>query len=154
MLGVKAVRELVKSEFLEIKNLFNENKKNLQIENDFEEIIAKTHFFSFFSENKLTGCAYFFCDDELERVVRDNFEIRKGAGGKLLFMNGFSKRKCHFENLVSIKKASEFYLDNIFSFTNKKTASYCLMSAGFVPVMKKSKSVLGKNDKLFVLVKN
>ena len=104
MLGVKTVRELVKSEFLEIKNLFNENKKNLQIENDFEEIIAKTHFFSFFSENNLTGCAYFFCDDELERMVRDNFEIRKGAGGKLLFMNGFSKRKCHFENLVSIKR--------------------------------------------------
>lgn len=154
MLVVKTVRDLVKNEFLEVRNLFNENKKNLQIENDFEEIIVKTHFFSFFSENKLTGGAYFFCDDVLEQIVRDNFEIEKGAGGKLLFMNGFSKRKCHFENLVSIQKASEFYEEDIFSFTNKKTASYCLMSAGFVPVKQKKVSVLDKNDKLFVLVKN
>ena len=139
-------------EFEDVKELFYQNRENLSITSSFEDVIQNSHFYSFFSNRKLTGCLYFFCDEELEHFVNKHFEIKKGGGGPLLFMNGFSKRKCYNENLLFLKKAKDFYTQDIYSFTDKKTASYCLMRAGFLKVTKKQNSDLKKTNQLLKLV--
>lgn len=152
MVKIKIISQLNRIERNEVEQLFYENRENLNITSSFENVIENSHFYSFYSEGKLTGCVYFFCDEELEYLVRENFEIKKGGGGLLLFMNGFSKRKCHKENLLAIKKASDFYSQDIYSLTDKKSACFCLLRAGFLKISKRQKADLPKTNQLLRLV--
>ena len=95
------------------KKLYNKISKFMGNECSFDDLIQKTHFYSFYDGEKFAGCIY---------VV---FE-----GGKL-FLNGFSIRKNHKFNIGAVKKVLTFYNCDIYSKTKNKTAQFLLKKCGF-----------------------
>lgn len=104
-------------EYEGIKKFFEENKKDLNVEYDFEYLLDNSHFFAVYVNCKLTSCVYFFHDEEFEK--------------SWIFMNAFSKRKNHLANIKALKTALDFYSCDIYARSNHKTAIFCLLRAGF-----------------------
>jgi len=124
----------------EAEKLFNFNKKSLGVDYDFEFLKKSSHIFCTFKNDELISEIYYCSDTQLEAEIVEKFDIKKGGGGPMLFMNGFSKRKVFRENLFTIKKTAAFYRNEIFACTNKKTAMFLLLKAGFERVKEKADS--------------
>lgn len=100
-------------EYYKVKNLWNKCKDKLDDGGDFNKVIQNSHFFSFYSDNKLIGCICFYEKNDK------------------LFLNGFSNRKMHQANLVCLKKALDFYNCDVYAECKEKPAILCLLKTGF-----------------------
>ena len=98
----------------EIKKMFDKNRANLGVDYNFEYLLNSSHLYCTYKKNELVNVIYYFNDNLLEEDVRKSFCIPKGGDGKLLFINGFSKRKSFFENQFTINQTAKFYKSNIF----------------------------------------
>ena len=123
-----------------LQELFDMNKKYLGVDYDFDFLTKSTHLYCACKNGEIISGIYYFNDLPLEDEIAEKFDIKTGGGGTMLFMNGFSKRKNFNENLFTIKKTAKFYRDEIFAYTDKKTAMYLLSAAGFERVEPKRKS--------------
>lgn len=123
-------------DFIECQKMFELNKDNLEINDSFEYILQNSHFFALQDNEQLLGCIYFFQDKELENYCKDNYFIAKNK--KMIFFNAFSARHCLQANLWTLKKVLNFYNEDIFALTSKKTAIYCLLKAKFKEIPKKN----------------
>ncbi len=103
--------------YMECKNLYNRYQKLIGDIEDFDRILTSTLFYSFISnENKFIGCLYFY-----------------KIGGRL-FVNGFSNRKCHLQNIECLNMTEKWFDCDIWAKTKHKTAKFCLLQAGFKKV--------------------
>lgn len=102
-----------KFEYDKVKSLWQSCKDKLDDGGNFDKVLCNSHFFSFYIDNKLIGCICFY--------EKDN----------KIFLNGFSKRKTHLENIQCIKKSLNFYNCDIFAECKQKPAILCLLKAGF-----------------------
>ena len=136
-----------------VKKMFEANKKNLNVEYDFEQLLEFTHLYVTFKNNKISGAVYFFNDPELQCELFNKFDIKKGDGGPLLFMNGFSSRKMLKENIFFIHQAAKYYNTDIYAYTDKKSAVYYLLFSGFEEISAKNANILVDKFRLFKLTK-
>ena len=98
----------------ECKKLYEKNKKILNEESTFDEVINNTFFYSFYNdENELTLCVYFFKSE-----------------GKL-WINGFGIRKRHLFNKECLLKALSWFNCDIWAKSVEKPAIYGIMICGF-----------------------
>ena len=117
--------------FVEVKELFEQNKSFLNVDYDFEFVLQNSHFYAVYDENgTLCSSCYIFEDYLLEKLVRSEFVIDEG-GEALLFLNGYSKRKVLNCNVAVLKTISNYYSRSIYAYTDKKTAMFSLAHAGF-----------------------
>ncbi len=109
----------LKSDFnyAECKKLYTRYQKLIGDIENFDKILNSTLFYSFISkENKFIGCLYFY------------------KLGDRLFVNGFSNRRCHIENVECLNMAKNWFNCDIWAKTKHKTAAFCLLRAGFKKV--------------------
>lgn len=109
----------------EVKALHNKYKDLLEDRCSFDELLEKTHFFSFYVGKKFIGCVY-ACEKD----------------GKV-FISGFSNRKTHKENIECLKKVINFYNCDIYAESTQRPAIICLLRAGF----KKIDTNIYKNER-------
>ncbi len=104
--------------YKECRNLYYKYFKQIGDIPDFDLILKTTMFYSFFEEkkNKFIGCLYFY-----ERQRK-------------LYVNGYSNRNCHLENIECLKVSSNWFSCDIWAQTNHRTAAICLLRAGFKKV--------------------
>ncbi len=117
-------------DYKNVKNLFETNKKSLNVGYNFEYLLNNTHLYACYKNGEFFGGIYFFEDSELEKNVREKFSIFENSKN-LLFMNGFSTRKNLAENIAIIETTTNFYGQDIYACTEKKPAICCLLKAGF-----------------------
>ncbi len=104
--------------YLECKQLYIQNLSQVDDIEDFDYILKTTFFYSFIREkdNKFIGCLYFY--------LKDN----------KLYVNGYSNRHCHLENIECLKLAKNWFNCDIWAQTPHRTAAICLLRAGFKKV--------------------
>ena len=95
------------------ENLYNKISKFMGNDCCFKDLVDKTHFYSFYDEEKFAGCIY---------VVLENNK---------LFINGFSVRKNHKFNIEAVKRVLTFYNCDLYAKTKNKTAQFLLKKCGF-----------------------
>lgn len=99
--------------YKECENLYNKIAHLMGNKCDFNDLVQKTHFYSFYDRKSFAGCIYIVSEDEK------------------LFLNGFSVRKNHKFNIDAVKKVLTFYNCEIYSKTKNKTAQFLLRKCGF-----------------------
>ena len=99
--------------YLECKKLYEQNKVFVNDDATFDEVINNTLFYSFYENEKLTLCVYFF-----------------EKNGKL-WVNGFGKRKHHLFNKECFKLALTWFNTDIWAFCPHRPAAFGLLSCGF-----------------------
>ena len=99
--------------FTECKKLYLENEKYMNNICCFEDLINKSHFFSFYKNGELAACIY---------MVSENDKV---------YINGYSVRKNHLFNMQAVKRICSFYSTPIFAKTKNKTAEVLLKKCGF-----------------------
>ena len=107
-----------KFNFKECKKMFNEVRGLVGDKDSFRNIVDNHHFFSFYKDNKLLGCIYVYDKDNK------------------LFLNGFAGRHHHAENMEAMKKDLSWYNCDIYAFSKRKTAIFCLYELGFKKIDK------------------
>ena len=97
------------------KEMYEENQKLIEDDNDFDNVIKHTFFLSFVDENKdLLGCIYFY------KLEDDK-----------LYVNAFADRGHHEINLKALKFAMNGFDEDIYAKTHQRTAKLCLNRLGF-----------------------
>ncbi len=103
--------------YSEAKSLYKKYQSLIGDIDDFDRILSSTLFYSFISdENKFIGCLYFYKNNEK------------------LFLNGFSNRGCHFQNIECLNMVEKWFNCDIWARTKHRTAKLCLSRAGFKKV--------------------
>ena len=102
-----------KFNYSEAKKLYDECKSKIESEDDFNEVLKDTHFYSFFIDGKFIGCIYLYLIDDK------------------VFMNGFASRGHHLGNIEAIKKTIDSYNCDIYAKSHQKPAILCLLRCGF-----------------------
>ena len=110
----------------ECKKMYEEYSSVLNDDSSFDEVLKNTFFYSFYDENILSLCVYFFSD--------------KGK----LWVNGYGIRKNHLFNKECFKLALSWFDCDIWAKSVQKPAIFGILSCGF----KRYK------DDLFVLKNN
>ncbi len=119
----------------ELKSLFYKNRKMLNVHYEFEFLLINTHLFCFEKDNELFGAIYLFNDLILEQELRKEFLI--DSSERMLFLNGFSKRKMYTSNLLAMKTVLKLYNCEIYAFATNRAANYCLLKLNFEKIKKK-----------------
>lgn len=112
--------------YKELKKLYKKYRKQLDDEREFRELVESTFIYSFFKDNKFICCIYFYYED-----------------GKL-YVNAFSKRHTHNENMICFKESLNWFNCNIYARSILKTSIFCLLKAGFKRI----------NNNLFIYERN
>lgn len=99
--------------YKECKNLYEQNKGLINDNSTFDEIIKNTLFYSFYENNTLTLCIYFF------------------EKNKKIWVNGFGIRKHHLFNKHCFKKALTWFNSDIWAYCTHRPAIFGLLSCGF-----------------------
>lgn len=99
--------------YKELKKLYKKYRKQLEDEREFREVVQTTFIYSFFKDNKFILCVYYYYED-----------------GKL-YVNAFSKRHNHLENMICFKESLNWFNCNIYARSKLKTSILCLLRAGF-----------------------
>ena len=97
----------------EIKNLYQKNQKAICDINSFSFIKNKTFFFMFIKNNELIGAIYYFMENDK------------------LYLNGFSKRKTYYENLICLKMSLKWFNCDIYAEAQNRASALCLLRCGF-----------------------
>lgn len=99
--------------YKECKTLYKKCRRLIGDNQEFREIVANTHFFSFYNDGDFLGCIYVY-----------------DKCGKL-YLNAFASRHHHKENIESMKMVLSWYTCDIYAESTRKTAIYCLLELGF-----------------------
>lgn len=99
--------------YSECKKMFDNHTKIMNEKASFDEVINKTLFYSFYDDNQLTLCVYFFTLDEK------------------LWVNGFGIRKKFLFNKKCFESALSWFNCDIWAETVQKPAIYSLLVCGF-----------------------
>ncbi len=97
----------------EAKRLWTKYKDKLNDFKSFEDLLKDSHFYCFYSAKKFIGCIYFY------------------EKNKKLFVNAFSNRKTHLENLQCLEMSLQFYNCDVYAESSEKSAIYSLLKSGF-----------------------
>lgn len=100
--------------YIQSKKLYKKNQHLIEDDRSFEELMKTSFFLSFKDDNGYFGSIYFFPD----------------ANGNI-YMNGFSKRKKHLQNIVCVKSALKIINKDVFSVAKHKTSAFILLKSGF-----------------------
>lgn len=101
-------------DFHECEKLYDEFSKYMGNLCSFGEIVSKSHFYSFYEEDKgLIGCIYISSEDNK------------------LFLSGFSVRKNHKKNIEAVNKILTFYNCPMYAKTKNLSALIVLKKCGF-----------------------
>ena len=109
----------------EIKSLYEKNQDKITDSNSFEFIKNNTLFYLFLKNNEVLGAIYYFKD------------------GDKLFLNGFSKPKCHLDNIFCLKLSTTWFVSPIYAEAQNRASALCLLKCGFKRV----------DENLFILQK-
>lgn len=104
--------------FAEIKKIYKKYKKQLEEPRKFKDIVKNSFFYTFYKDGKFIICIYYY-------------EIN----GKL-FVNAFSNRHTHLENMQCFKHSLTWFNCDIYARSVLKTSIYCLLKAGFKKIDK------------------
>lgn len=99
--------------YQECKKMYDKYKTVLNEDSTFDEVINNTFFYSFYDNNKLSLCVYFFL-----------------SRGKL-WVNGYGIRKNHLFNKKCFKEALGWFNCDIWAQSIQKPAIFGIMSCGF-----------------------
>ena len=106
----------------ELKSLYQKNQKMICDTNSYEFVRDNTLFYAFLENDILFGAIYFF-------IENDN-----------LFLNAFSKRKCHDQNKKALNLSLSWFSCDIYAEAQNRASAFTLLRCGFKRV----------NDNLFV----
>ena len=95
------------------EKMYYKYREVLNEESSFEEVLDNTFFYSFYDDNELTLCVYFF-------VKSDK-----------LWVNGFGIRKRHLFNKKCFKSALSWFNCDIWAESVQKPAIFGIKSCGF-----------------------
>lgn len=99
--------------FTEIKRIYKKYKKQLEEPRKFKDIVKNSLFYTFYKDGKFIICIYYYEID-----------------GKV-FVNAFSNRHSHLDNMVCFKESLNWFNCDIYARSILKTSIYCLLKAGF-----------------------
>ena len=105
----------------ELKSLYQENQKKICDTNSYEFVRDNTLFYAFLENKALFGAVYYFMEDDK------------------LFLNAFSKRKCHSKNIKALFLSMTWFLCDIYAEAQNRASAFTLLRCGFKRV----------NDNLF-----
>ncbi len=111
--------------YKQCKKLYKKYRHLINDNQEFRDIVKNTFFYSFFDDDKFVGCLYFY------------------EKNNKLYVNGFSHRHMHKQNLECLKMSLNWFNCDIFAETPHKTAVLCLLRCGF----KKSSDNLYKYER-------
>lgn len=97
----------------EFESLYMKNQKAIADPNPFVFILYKTFFYGFIDNGAVLGAIYFFMEN-----------------GKL-FLNAFSVRKKHSQNLLSLNLAKTWFIPPIYAEAQNRASAFCLLKCGF-----------------------
>jgi len=97
----------------ECKNLYGFNKSLINDDASFDEIIQNTLFYSFYDDNILSLCVYFF------------FLKNK------MWVNGYGIRKHHLYNKKCFQTALKWFSCDIWANTPHRPVKFALLRCGF-----------------------
>ena len=103
-----------------VKKIYKKYKKQLEEPRKFKDIVKNSFFYTFYKENKFIICIYYYEID-----------------GKL-FVNAFSNRKTHLDNMVCFKESLKWFNCDIYARSVLKTSIFCLLKAGFKRINKEN----------------
>lgn len=103
----------IEFEYRKCKKLYERYQKLIGDDQQFNDVVKNTYFYSFYSDNVLIGCIYCF--------YRDNE----------LFLNAFATRHHHKENIEAMKMVLSWFNCDIYAESIRKPAIYCLLELGF-----------------------
>jgi len=109
----------------ELKSLYQENQKKICDTNSYEFVRDNTLFYAFLENKALFGAIYYFMEDDK------------------LFLNAFSKRKCHPKNIKALSLSMTWFLCDIYAEAQNRASAFTLLRCGFKRV----------NDNLFMYKK-
>ena len=95
------------------RDLYNHNKTSIRDPNPFFFICMKTLFFGFLHNGEVLGAVYFFKEN-----------------GKL-FLNAYSIRKKHYQNLLALNIALTWFIPPIYAEAQNRASAFCLLKCGF-----------------------
>ena len=101
-------------EFERCKRMYEYYNSRVQDDASFEEIVQNTFFYSFYDENEITLCIYFYEID-----------------GKL-WVNGYGIRNRHLFNKRCFEKALSWFNCDIWANTKYKDVIWALLRCGFI----------------------
>lgn len=100
-------------EYKKCEDLYKKSQEKIGDDQKFEAIIKNTYFYAFYLDKIFIGCIYcFYRDDKL-------------------FINAFSTRHHHKENIECVKKILTWFNCDIYAESVQKSAILCLLRAGF-----------------------
>ena len=99
--------------YLECKKLFEDNQNLLEDDENFDDVIKNTFFYSFFVNGKHIGCIYYY---EIDNK---------------LYVNAVAYRKTHLINMGCFKTSLTWWNCDIYARTHHKTAIYTILKCGF-----------------------
>ena len=97
----------------ECKALYEQNRGLLRDNSSFDEVLKNTLFYSFYDDNILTLCVYFFKSEDK------------------LYVNGFGRRKHHLFNKMCFTKSLSWFDCDVWAKCPHKPAVFGLLSCGF-----------------------
>lgn len=104
-------------EFEKYRNKFNilyiKTQNAICDSNPFDFIVSQTLFYGFLHNGAVLGAIYFFMDN-----------------GKL-FLNAYSVRKKHFQNLLSLRLSLTWFTPPIYAEAQNRASAFCLLKCGF-----------------------
>lgn len=100
----------------ELQILYKKNQDKIKDTNSFSFLTKYTLFYSFLFNREVLGAIYFFMEDSR------------------LFLNAFSIRKRHIENLIALKLSLTWFNCDIYAEAQNKASAFCLLKSGFVRV--------------------
>lgn len=98
---------------LELKVLYEENQEKIADTNSFEFVIENSFFYAFLNKNSLIGAIYYFVDEDK------------------LFLNAYSKRKNHLNNILCLEWSTTWFSCDIYAEAQNRASAICLLKCGF-----------------------
>jgi len=102
-----------KFDYKACENLYYQHQKDLGTNETFEEVLKNSDFYSFYRDEKLIGCIYFYMI------------------GKRLLVSVFANRGHHELNLACFKESLKWYTGDIYAKVLHRTSSIGAMRCGF-----------------------
>ena len=95
------------------KSMYLKNQEKISDSSDFESVLSNSLFFSFYDNQGLIGCIYFYLKSDK------------------LFCNAFARRKSHQMVLKCFDFSLKCFVCDIYAFSKNKPAVFVLLKSGF-----------------------
>ena len=96
------------------KSMYQKNQEKISDPSDFDSVLSNSLFFSFYDNQGLIGCIYFYTKSDK------------------LFCNAFARRKSHLKVIKCFKFSLKFFDCDIYAFSKNKPAIFVLLKSGFI----------------------